>query len=157
MQLHVQHCIQFLFQTCSACEPPQHAHSRCSDHNMLAACRAFTTLSETLGHMATSLHHGLAQGVQQEGAALVLAAQLRALQSLVAAAPYHRLPAVLPCIISTVRPSTLQASVCATAVNCRQRGCAWQQLKPPERAGLAAAPARCKLQWHLIWTAQLLY
>lgn len=67
-------------------------------------CRAFTTLSEALGHTVASLHRGLAQGVQAESAPLVLAAQLRALQSLAAACPYHRLPPSLLGTVSAVRP-----------------------------------------------------
>ena len=68
-------------------------------------CRAFTTLSEALGHTVASLHRGLAQGVQCESAPLVLAAQLRALQSLAAACPYHRLPPSLLGVVSAVRPA----------------------------------------------------
>ena len=56
------------------------------------ARRGFTTLSGTLGQLAAATHAGLLQALAAEPDAAALAALLRALGALVAAAPYLRLP-----------------------------------------------------------------
>ena len=55
-------------------------------------CRAFTTLSTSLGHMAVGLHHALFQALSREQGSVLLIALLRALAALQTAAPYPRLP-----------------------------------------------------------------
>ncbi|KAL4421841.1 hypothetical protein ABPG77_001323 [Micractinium sp. CCAP 211/92] len=54
--------------------------------------RGFITLSASLGQMLVSLHQALLHSVEREQDALVLAATLRALGTLLLGAPYHRLP-----------------------------------------------------------------
>ena len=53
--------------------------------------------------MVAGLHQALIQALQQETCLPVLASQLRALQTLVLAAPYHRLPARILASASEVR------------------------------------------------------
>lgn len=55
-------------------------------------CRGFITLSASLGQTLVALHRALLHSVQSERDALVLAAALRALGTLLLGAPYHRLP-----------------------------------------------------------------
>lgn len=55
-------------------------------------CRGFTTLSASLGQTLVSLHQALLHSMEHERDALVLAATLRALGTLLLGAPYHRLP-----------------------------------------------------------------
>jgi hypothetical protein len=57
--------------------------------------RGFTTLSASLGGMAQALNEGLLEALTQESSPAVLAQDLRALSTLLAATPYHRLPSGL--------------------------------------------------------------
>lgn len=78
-------------------------------------CRGFTALSETLGRMVAGLHQACIQAMQHEANLAVLGGQMRALQSLLASAPYHRLPVSLLSSTSQVLPGLVvlpdQASI----------------------------------------------
>ena len=74
-------------------------------------CRGFTTLSGTLGKLAMCLHEGLLQAAATEPDLPVLAAVLRALCMLAAAAPYPRLPPSLLPRMLAVRTQMLSCSI----------------------------------------------
>lgn len=73
-------------------------------------CRGFLTLSMSLGMMAAVLHAALLQSLRAEGDAAVVLGTLRALGTLLLAAPYHRLAPGL--LLRCVQVGPCQAGVC---------------------------------------------
>ncbi len=96
------------------------------------ARRGFTTLSGTLGQLAAATHAGLLQALAAEPDAAALAALLRALGALVAAAPYPRLP-----------PDLLPRAVQARTARGLCRGVVTQHDRCRMKAGVCSVPAVC--------------
>lgn len=84
---------------------------------MQLACRGFTTLSTTLGHLVIALHDGLLHAVSSEAVTAPLINILKALQTLMASAAYSRLPTnLLPrCIEVSLMCPTRLSTACSGA------------------------------------------
>jgi hypothetical protein len=84
-------------------EGPVRAFLQVAEHREFARSGPFTSLSGSLGQTVVQLHTGLLHIVSNEKNGGILAAALRALSLLVAAAPYGRLPMeLLPNVVLSV-------------------------------------------------------
>ncbi|CAK9199437.1 unnamed protein product [Sphagnum troendelagicum] len=84
-------------------EGPVRAFLQVAEHREFARSGPFTSLSGSLGQTVVQLHTGLLHIVSNEKHGGILAAALRALSLLVAAAPYGRLPMeLLPNVVLSV-------------------------------------------------------